>query len=544
MWKENCKIAYKFKSTNEWLVVPKDGYTVDGKKVAVVSDGFELKCDHNPYHDKKGRFTSKGNTSGSLSILSTVKDSYGGEAFMVMSAMDGNKVAGTIEYSVYEDTPAIQMIEVAEGYKRKGVATKMLQALQREYKDTEIQFGYTTEDGEKLLKAISYEVPNKAVINYNKKLRRLETELDGYQKTLDDVWNKVEENPSYEFTDKDRSIIETVGDKWNETSDAIHALKRNRILGSETKTLIKLDSPTSDLATKHGANWKTINGAKVLVGRGGTIIAGMGGKFDKVPTSGGWAKQCAEEKARVLALKPNRQALYVLDNDGQTHEVCLEAMKSGKTEELVSHYFDILEANGDPTPTKATAGQHSIQGDLNSKKYSDWIEARVGHIKEVTGQSEAQAKVTWKALDDWTTSSHNRNEKVLDEFIEKAPAYNKTMYRGMVFSDEEYAAFMANVSDGAVMKMNGNASWSGERMVARRFAHAVYDDANSVVVKCVKNKTSVPIEFAGANGEEEVLSHSRARWTILHTEEFTTSKGMKKAYITVIEKGEFADEAD
>lgn len=541
MWKENCKIAYKFKSTNEWLVVPKDGYTVDGKKVAVVSDGFELKCDHNPYHDKKGRFTSKGNTSDGLSILSTVKDSYGGEAFMVMSAMDGNKVAGTIEYSVFEDVPAIQMIEVAEGYKRKGVATKMLQALQREYKDTEIQFGYTTEDGEKLLKAISYEVPNKAVINYNKKLKRLETELDGYQKTLDDVWNKVEENPSYEFTDKDRSIIETVGDKWNETSDAIHALKRNRILGNETKTLIKLDSPTSDLATKHGANWKTINGAKVLVGKGGTIIAGMGGKFNKVPTSGGWVKQCAEEKARVLALKPNRQALYVLDNDGQTDEVCLEAMNSGKTEELVEDYFNKLEANGDPTPTKETAGQYYARPDIESGKYKNYVDARKGHISKITGQTEAEAELTLRELDNWTGGSGYRaDQKVLDRFVEKAPAYNGKIHRGMSFREEaDYEAFMKDVGDGKVIKMKGCASWSDNQTVARRFGHAGDDYLNSVMITCVKNRTSAPIDFANQEMEGEVLSHSKASWTVLHHEVYTTRAGAKKAYLTVIEKGEY-----
>ena len=42
---------------------------------------------------------------------------------------------------------------------------------------------------------------------------------------------------------------------------------------------MNLDSRTSELASKHGANWKTISGAKVLVGKGGKIIAGAGGKF-------------------------------------------------------------------------------------------------------------------------------------------------------------------------------------------------------------------------------------------------------------------------
>ena len=49
---------------------------------------------------------------------------------------------------------------------------------------------------------------------------------------------------------------------------------------------MNLDSRTSELAAKHGANWKTISGAKVLVGKGGKIIAGAGGKFANLADMG------------------------------------------------------------------------------------------------------------------------------------------------------------------------------------------------------------------------------------------------------------------
>ena len=543
MWKDKCKVAYKFKSTNKWLIVPQDGYAVNGKSVAIVADGFEVVCDHNPYHDKKGRFTTKGNASGSLKISSSVKDSYGGEVFMVMTAMDGNKVAGTIEYSVYEDVPAIQMITTADGYKRRGVATKMLQALQAEYKDVEIQFGHTTEEGEKLLKAITYEVPNKAVINYNKRLKRLENELDGYQKILDNVWNKVEENPSYEFTDKERSIIARVGDKLNETSDAIHTLKRNRILGTETKTLIKLDSPTSDLASKHKANWKTINGAKVLVGKDGSIIAGMGGKFDRVPASGGWAKKCAEEKARVLGLKPNKQALYVAQMDGATKEVCIEAMRSGKTKELVDEYFAKLEATGNPNPTKSISEQFVVRDEVESGKYKGYREARAAHIRRLTGQSESEADKTLAAFEQWTSNAwRDADQTVLDKYIEQDHAYGGKIYRGLHFlRNEQYNKFIDEVNSGTV-SMQGCSSWSGNKGVAHRFAYVGDNAYHSVMLECVKNKTASPVEYLSTKFEDEVLAHSKTRWTVLHHETYTTETGRKKTYVTVIEKGEYYDE--
>ena len=50
---------------------------------------------------------------------------------------------------------------------------------------------------------------------------------------------------------------------------------------------VVLDSKTAELALSNNANWKTISGAKVLVGKGGKVIAGMGGKFSHVPQKGG-----------------------------------------------------------------------------------------------------------------------------------------------------------------------------------------------------------------------------------------------------------------
>lgn len=46
--------------------------------------------------------------------------------------------------------------------------------------------------------------------------------------------------------------------------------------------MIKIDSRTSELAAKYGANWKTISGSKVLIGKGGKIYAGMSGKFSNI----------------------------------------------------------------------------------------------------------------------------------------------------------------------------------------------------------------------------------------------------------------------
>ena len=54
---ENCKIFYKFRN-GTCLVVPEDGFLVNGKCLDMCRED-EIKIDFNPYHDKRGRFTSK-----------------------------------------------------------------------------------------------------------------------------------------------------------------------------------------------------------------------------------------------------------------------------------------------------------------------------------------------------------------------------------------------------------------------------------------------------------------------------------------------------
>ncbi|MBR2880904.1 MAG: hypothetical protein IKB96_00895 [Prevotella sp.] len=555
MWKENCKIAYKFKSTNEWLVVPKEGYTVDGKKVAVVSDGFELKCDHNPYHDKKGRFTSStGVTAGDSSVVKIENAIRNKKTeVLVVFDKDGNEVfrkEGTGNKVTLNDEERAKMLNAIVTHNHPNNSRLSDEDISTFVRLKMNEIRVITPDGLtcSLKKNEGERQRGKDLFtDYFKLTSTHENEMsdflvkraerDGFDPMDEKVWT----DDYYEKLRREFSA------NWLSDNANKYGYTYNEDVKRQIKHLPENthnDSPTSDLATKHGANWKTINGAKVLVGKGGSIIAGMGGKFDKVPTSGGWAKQCAEEKARVLAMKPNRQALYVLDNDGQTDEVCLEAMKQGKTKELVEAYFTKMEANGDPAPTKSVAGQYYPKADIDSGKYKNYIDAQRGHISKITGQTKAEAEVTLRELDNWTGGSGFRaDQKVLDAFVEKAPAYKGKIYRGMSFRDEaEYEAFMKNVGDGRVIKMNGSASWSDNQTVARRFAHAGDDYLNSVMITCVKNKTSAPIDFANHEMEGEVLSHSRARWTVLHHEVYDTRAGAKKAYLTVIEKSEYADD--
>ena len=61
-----------------------------------------------------------------------------------------------------------------------------------------------------------------------------------------------------------------------------------------------------------------------------------------------YEKALDEEQAKVLAMAPNEQALYVFEHHGETEDNCVAAMNNGETEALVKNYFAVMKANGDP----------------------------------------------------------------------------------------------------------------------------------------------------------------------------------------------------
>lgn len=253
-------------------------------------------------------------------------------------------------------------------------------------------------------------------------------------------------------------------------------------------------------------------------------------------------KALDEEQAKVLAMKPNEQALYVFEHDGETEDNCVAAMKNGETEALVKNYFAIMKANGDPTPTKPTSDQ--VKSQLKDeveyrRKYKGYEEARTDYIQQMTGMDTETASATLKEFDKWFGGSWgNADTATLDNYISKDHVYDGKMYRGMKFTPEGFDAFMENISPGATIGMRRNSSWSSDEAVARSFAGHASDVVFSVMVTCVKNRTSAPVDHLSTAAESEVIAHSKARWTVLHSEVVTWPSGAKKAYLTVVEKGE------
>lgn len=167
----------------------------------------------------------------SLDYYTSVKDSYGDELHCRMTVSEDGKDIGYLDFSVYEDTPYIQMINVKEPYRRKGYATKMIKQLQKQYPNSEIDFGMTTDDGTKLVNSLSFDT--KVNIEYDKKVKqakKLKKWLDEFKEFTDKVYQQIDNNEP--IAEKNRLYIVNNTDKWqkykNKYEELLNWIRENK----------------------------------------------------------------------------------------------------------------------------------------------------------------------------------------------------------------------------------------------------------------------------------------------------------------------------
>mgnify|MGYP002545199066 CR=1 FL=1 len=83
-------------------------------------------------------------------ILEECTGSHHGQIDMIMTAYKGEIPVGYMQYSIFEDAPHINNIEVMPSQRRRGIATRLLQNLQGQYPTFEIVWGIMTDDGKAL----------------------------------------------------------------------------------------------------------------------------------------------------------------------------------------------------------------------------------------------------------------------------------------------------------------------------------------------------------------------------------------------------------
>lgn len=159
-----------------------------------------------------------------FSVVKSVDDVvWGGGLAQRYTAIDEDGVvAGVLTFqSDNNDTPHISFIQTEEAYKRQGVATLLLQELQRDVYPTEIQFGMTTPDGTELLNAITETRENPSGRAAKEEFTALQDELNALQTRLDALYQIDEPDP------QTADEIYTTGERWQQIYDEIRMIESN-----------------------------------------------------------------------------------------------------------------------------------------------------------------------------------------------------------------------------------------------------------------------------------------------------------------------------
>lgn len=144
------------------------------------------------------------------------KSHSGQHDFSLIATLDG-EYAGALEYSVYQGEVAVQIVDVLEGKRRKGVGTALVVALQEAYPEQVIQFGMSTAAGVALLNSLEWRIEvNEAVSSAARDIATLTQKLRDYERRAEEIL-KMESSER-------AAAMEALSD-WNEVTDRVEELE-------------------------------------------------------------------------------------------------------------------------------------------------------------------------------------------------------------------------------------------------------------------------------------------------------------------------------
>jgi hypothetical protein len=184
-----------------------------------------------------GKYSGSTLVNESVQLKSEMIDHHSGQSDFKITATEGGNGAGTLDYTVYNNEVSISMIEVPESSRRKGIARQMLQFLQKEYPNSEIKWGYTTDDGSKLKQSVTTELPNE-----DQELNDKAKSLEKVNKQLAQL-EKIADNSDFsKMSDNQKARYHKLMDKWNELRDLKHDLENALVDYTPTKRMVTLES--------------------------------------------------------------------------------------------------------------------------------------------------------------------------------------------------------------------------------------------------------------------------------------------------------------
>ena len=152
-------------------------------------------------------------------IVDSVTDYYSGQMNCHMSYVENDEELGYIDYSVYNDVPYINYIKVSPEYRRQGIATKLLKELQRQFPNTEIDWGMTTKDGTALKNKITTRVENRTATKVINALQNEQKKLEEIENVLNQLYDKEE------LTEEEEKLLSKYGKEWDKVYKKVRSLE-------------------------------------------------------------------------------------------------------------------------------------------------------------------------------------------------------------------------------------------------------------------------------------------------------------------------------
>lgn len=211
---------------------------------------------------------NKNTQLNNVELKSYSTGSHSGQVNITTEAIINGKTVGKLEYNIYDNKPSIEHIEIQPGYRRKGIATQLLQNLQQEYPNIQIEWGSTTLEGTFLKDSITYNIENKDIIQKQNEINEIDKTLEEYQKKEDnniltkeeaENWNnlydrKYKLEQEIEGKDTHKNLISINNQSNNNFSKQVDEVKTTPKKQVNDKELTETEQIKQDFGTRDKAN--------------------------------------------------------------------------------------------------------------------------------------------------------------------------------------------------------------------------------------------------------------------------------------------------